>query len=243
MAGFNIDSLESDLDAQIVAANKGEGSEGGKGDDEGKGDEGGEGSPNDGGQNNDSQGGEGGGDGGGAFDDPSHDGPGDANKGGPDPQKGAVDSPQIEDLKERIVLLERVNKSLENEARHLGLTVKDLKKELGTKKDVVPNKDDSSSKETFEFSQEEIDVLEEEGVSKEVAVLLAKKFGAGPSAKTPLVDTESRDRLSRIEQKVLQDDGNTFKTELDKAVPGWQEINSTAKFENLGGCQQAPFRQ
>lgn len=138
------------------------------------------------------------------------------------------------DLEAQNALLTSRVKSLDNENRSLKIKCAELGRQIQSMKDEVERAKQAAEEKPkkIEFSEEERDLLEAEGISDDLLNLIIKK--ATTDGKRPEYEKLQRE-TQEVRQETAELKKERFYDRLTQAVPDWQAVNANQVFlDRLG---------
>jgi hypothetical protein len=144
------------------------------------------------------------------------------------PKEPSDDSGEIERLTRENQTLTSLNKSLDNENRHLKIKCEGYVRQIKELQDDVEAAKRTKQQSVVELTDEERAALEEEGISERIIKLITSKI------KPPEKNDEGFKRLEQETQTIKMDTADLkkerFLFQLERAVPDWQAVNSDPSF-------------
>ena len=157
------------------------------------------------------------------------------------PKEPSDDSGEIERLRRENQTLTSLNKSLDNENRHLKIKCREYERQTSELRDEVERaktEKKEPAKPLFDFSDDEKALLEEEGISENVLKMLAGKL-------TPQGRPDGFDRLEQEVKTTKQETADLkrerFYLNLTNAVPDWEAVNKDHGFLSRLG-ENVPYQ-
>ncbi len=145
------------------------------------------------------------------------------------PRKDSENQGELCRLRTEIGTLNQLNKSLDNQNRHLKIkcreleqTIDSLNAEKAGQKDVKDGQKPAQSG----LSPEQLQLLKDEGFSDELVEIFESRQSSGNSEELEKVKQE----LDTVKQETAQTKESRFWDTLSSQVPGWESINSNPEF-------------
>jgi len=121
--------------------------------------------------------------------------------------------------------MERLNKSLDNENRHLKIRCADLERQLREVQDKEETSYQNQGDPDTCLTEEELEQLAAEGISPAMAKILTKKSGGNPRELE-----EIKQKLETVEKETERQQRVRFYSDVDRGAPGWRDINVKPDF-------------